>query len=131
MLIGRNLWIIRHLKACHPPEMRGGFSFPSLVFHSLFGNASSLILKLASYGAIGYFFKIFAFTQEGYCDLNPQVDVGRLIRTQEACEESVPRGAWVRAPGCLTLCGRLIRRQCWLQRSGLRPRPLTACVRLW
>ena len=77
-------------------EMRPGFRAASLVYHSLFGNASALILKLVSYGAIGYFFKIFAFKSEGHCDLNPLVEPGKLIRTQEMCEESLPRGSWVR-----------------------------------
>lgn len=97
-LIVRNIWIIKHLKSVHPLEMRDGFSVPSLVYHSLFGNASSLILKLISFSAIGYFFKVFAYRSEGHCVLNEGTTVWRAgdFGTLEDCEGSVARGSWVR-----------------------------------
>jgi hypothetical protein len=91
--IPRNLWIISHLKRSHPIGMRDGYGIPSLIYHSLFGNASSLILKLLSYALIGYFFKAMAFAKEGHCVIDPGSGV-RHAATDVDCDEMVSRGNW-------------------------------------
>lgn len=39
--IARNTWMIRHVAATHPVEMRSAFRLPSLVYHSILGNTST------------------------------------------------------------------------------------------
>lgn len=62
--IARNSWMIHYVAATHPVEMRAAFRLPSLVYHSILGNSSTLILELVAYSIIGFFFKIIAFTSD-------------------------------------------------------------------
>lgn len=75
--IARNSWIIRHVTVTHPVEMRAAFRLPSLVYHSILGNSSTLVLELLAYSLIGFFFKVIAFTSDD---------------GQETC--SSPGGTW-------------------------------------
>ena len=75
--IARNSWMVRYVAVTHPVEMRSAFRLPSLVYHSILGNSSPLILELVAYAIIGFFFKIVAFTSDD---------------GQETC--SSPGGTW-------------------------------------